>query len=73
MFWIKDRNGNLCNLALAVGIYCKPTMTDERQQLVMVDMQSCEYELFTGTREQCGCYRDELLRALKERENADLS
>jgi hypothetical protein len=69
MFWIRDRDGNLCNVARATDIRCVPPPTVSGQGWqVRADFQSHQVELFVGTPKECGRYIEELLRALKEKE-----
>lgn len=75
MFWIKDREANLTNVERATDIRCCPCsdpnvpITPDRWE-VQADFGSHQIILFVGSRPQCGHYRDELLRALKEQERS---
>lgn len=60
MFWIKDRYGNPINLALAHAI------TINGGVVVAWIRDLTGFDLFAGTPEECGRYRDDLFRKLKE-------
>lgn len=66
MFWIKDRDGGLCNLARASDVRCCPPLALSQVWEVRADFGSHQIVLFTGKREECGAYRDHLFEKLQD-------
>lgn len=70
MFWIKENQGNLINLALASDVKVQPPDTDNGKYEVHAYTPGWNKDsyitLFIGTREECGQYRDNLYAHLRE-------
>lgn len=66
MFWVKDNEGNLVNIALAEAVIIDGT--GETKFVRAIYARSSEpamrHTLFIGTREDCGKFRDKLFLEL---------
>lgn len=71
MFWIKDCNGHLVNLAAAHTIRLRPGCSDGCEVNAHFGQHANEgfdITLFRGTTTQCSAYRDTLYDAMKRQQ-----
>lgn len=73
MFWIKDLNGDLVNLAAAhcIGVFAGAETAAVDAYFGQHSTEGSAMSLFRGTREECGQYRDNLYARLREFQEAN--